>query len=408
MTTDSGSATALELDPPATSAVGVSGRGASHPVHRTSHGPRVVPIGRARRQGARLGRMTDEIGDVLPKSHFVAQLRREMRRADRSQAHLSVAVFRASGETESESATLLRLLADSKRETDILGQLHLATAAVVCTDTGEDGVQQFAKKVERLADGFRYEVEVATYPSQLFEAITAAPSAPPPDSLFVSEPVGSSTSEYLLKRPLDILGATIAIALLMPVMLITALLVKLSSPGPVIFRQTRLGRGGRPFAFYKFRSMVAGNDDRIHRDYVKSLIKGENDKVDQADDVSRAGPLYKIKADPRITPIGRFIRGTSIDELPQLFNVLKGDMSLVGPRPPLPYEAENYRSWHLRRLLDVRPGITGLWQVEGRSRVTFDEMVRMDLRYMRSCSLGLDLRLLARTVLVVLRCDGAR
>ena len=108
-----------------------------------------------------------------------------------------------------------------------------------------------------------------------------------------------------------------------------------------------------------------------------------------------------------MTWVGRIIRKTSIDELPQLFNVLKGDMSLVGPRPPVPYEAENYQSWHLRRVLDIKPGITGLWQVEGRSKVTFDEMVRMDLRYIRSCSLALDLRILAKTVLVVLRTDGA-
>jgi lipopolysaccharide/colanic/teichoic acid biosynthesis glycosyltransferase len=120
-----------------------------------------------------------------------------------------------------------------------------------------------------------------------------------------------------------------------------------------------------------------------------------------------ADPMYKIKADPRVTPVGRFIRKTSIDELPQLFNVLKGEMSLIGPRPPLPYEAENYQSWHLRRVLDIRPGITGLWQVEGRSKVSFDEMVRMDLRYVRGCSLSLDLRILAKTVLVVLNCKGA-
>jgi lipopolysaccharide/colanic/teichoic acid biosynthesis glycosyltransferase len=254
-----------------------------------------------------------------------------------------------------------------------------------------------------------YAVESATYPDQLFEGLTSDPGVvTAPDSLFVTEGAPPGTGEYSLKRPLDILGALVALLLLSPLMIATAIAVKFTSPGPVIFRQTRLGRGGRPFAFYKFRSMVTGNNDQIHRDYVKSLINGENQKVDQASGAGAATPLYKIKADPRVTRVGRFIRRTSIDELPQLFNVLKGDMSLVGPRPPLPYEAENYRSWHLRRLLDVRPGITGLWQVEGRSRVTFDEMVRMDLRYMRGCSLALDLRLLARTVLVVLRDDGAR
>jgi lipopolysaccharide/colanic/teichoic acid biosynthesis glycosyltransferase len=270
-------------------------------------------------------------------------------------------------------------------------------------------VRSFIEKVDARARGLPYSVESATYPDQLFEGLTSDPGmVTAPDSLFVTEGTPPGSGEYMLKRPLDIIGALVALLLLSPLMLATAIAVRLSSPGPIIFRQTRLGRGGRPFSFYKFRSMVAGNNDQIHRDYVKSLINGENQKADQQAGEGTAGPLYKIKADPRITPVGRFIRRTSIDELPQLFNVLKGDMSLVGPRPPLPYEAENYRSWHLRRLLDVRPGITGLWQVEGRSRVTFDEMVRMDLRYMRGCSLGLDLRLLARTVMVVLRDDGAR
>jgi lipopolysaccharide/colanic/teichoic acid biosynthesis glycosyltransferase len=160
-----------------------------------------------------------------------------------------------------------------------------------------------------------------------------------------------------------------------------------------------------PFTFYKFRSMWSDVDDRIHRDFVVGLIR-EGD-VQPAPPGSRANP-YKLSGDARITRVGRFIRKTSIDELPQLFNVLRGDMSLVGPRPPLPYEAANYEPWHLRRILGIQPGLTGLWQVEGRSRVGFNEMVRMDLRYLRKCSFGLDLRILLRTVRVVLMCDGAR
>jgi len=188
-------------------------------------------------------------------------------------------------------------------------------------------------------------------------------------------------------------------------MLATALSVRCTSRGPILFSQLRLGKGGRPFRFYKFRSMYVNNDDKIHREYVSQLIRGENEQINQQD---AARPLYKIKADPRITSVGGFIRRTSIDELPQLFNVLKGDMSLVGPRPPLPYEAAQYRSWHLRRVLESRPGITGLWQVEGRSKVSFDEMVRTDLRYIRDRSLLYDLKLLVRTVKVVLTGDGAK
>jgi lipopolysaccharide/colanic/teichoic acid biosynthesis glycosyltransferase len=159
-----------------------------------------------------------------------------------------------------------------------------------------------------------------------------------------------------------------------------------------------------PFLFFKFRSMRVNTDDRIHREYVASLIEGKNAQVDQGNGKK---PWFKLKADPRITPIGRFIRKTSIDELPQLLNVLKGEMSLVGPRPPIPYETDRYQAWHLRRLLEVRPGITGLWQVEGRSRVSFDDMVRLDLRYARTWSLWLDVRILLKTVVVVLRRDGA-
>jgi lipopolysaccharide/colanic/teichoic acid biosynthesis glycosyltransferase len=409
MTTDNGSATAIDFGTPATPAKATAGRASAASAGRPSGTPRVVSIGRGRRT-LPAPQPSGDSTDILPRSYFLGQLRREMRRADRSQTALSVAVFRlAQGASPADAAALARTLDDARRETDIVGQLEVGTLAIICTDTGEAGVHSFIEKVNARAHGLPYAVESATYPDQLFEGLTSDPGVvTAPDSLFVTEGTPPGSGEYALKRPLDIIGAFVALLLLSPLMLATAIAVRLSSPGPIIFRQTRLGRGGRPFAFYKFRSMVAGNNDQIHRDYVKSLINGENQKVDQQAGAGAAGPLYKIKADPRITPVGRFIRRTSIDELPQLFNVLKGDMSLVGPRPPLPYEAENYRSWHLRRLLDVRPGITGLWQVEGRSRVTFDEMVRMDLRYMRGCSLGLDLRLLARTVMVVLRDDGAR
>jgi lipopolysaccharide/colanic/teichoic acid biosynthesis glycosyltransferase len=184
----------------------------------------------------------------------------------------------------------------------------------------------------------------------------------------------------------------------------TALTIALTSKGPVLFRQQRLGEGGVPFVFYKFRSMRSEVDDRIHRDYVSNLIDGNLESVNQG---KAARPLYKMVADPRVTPIGRIIRRTSIDELPQLLNVLKGEMSLVGPRPPIPYEVERYQPWHLQRILGIKPGITGLWQVQGRSRTCFDDMVRLDLQYIRRCSLALDIKILLKTVYVVLKCDGA-
>jgi lipopolysaccharide/colanic/teichoic acid biosynthesis glycosyltransferase len=182
-------------------------------------------------------------------------------------------------------------------------------------------------------------------------------------------------------------------------MLVTAAAIALTSSGPVVYRQIRLGKGGVPFTFYKFRSMGCNLGDRIHREYVISLITGGQGHADG----NAPRPWAKLQADPRVTPVGRFIRRTSIDELPQLFNVLKGDLSLVGPRPALTYEAEEYQSWHLRRILEIKPGVSGLWQVEGGSDVTFDEMVRLDLQYVRTRSLMLDLRIMIKTILVVLQ-----
>jgi lipopolysaccharide/colanic/teichoic acid biosynthesis glycosyltransferase len=174
----------------------------------------------------------------------------------------------------------------------------------------------------------------------------------------------------------------------MPMFLIVGVLVKLTSRGPILFCQKRVGRYGKEFTFYKFRTMSTDNDPRIHQEYVAKLIAG---------DVSRSTGVYKLVNDPRITPLGRFLRKSSLDELPQFFNVLKNDMSLVGPRPPLPYEFERYRTWHKRRVLELKPGLTGLWQVEGRSRTTFEEMVRMDLRYAIQQSFWFDLKILLQT-----------
>ena len=202
---------------------------------------------------------------------------------------------------------------------------------------------------------------------------------------------------------MDIVGACVLLVLLAPVIMATAIAIKSTSPGPVIYTQVRLGRNAVPFRFYKFRSMTTGADENVHREFVSNLIDGRHEEINQGD---AENPLYKLQGDPRVTRVGAFIRRTSIDELPQLFNVLNGDMSLVGPRPPIVYEAERYQSWHLRRVLEGRPGITGLWQIEGRNRVSFDDMVRLDLRYTRTWSIWLDLKILMRTVSTVLRPDS--
>jgi lipopolysaccharide/colanic/teichoic acid biosynthesis glycosyltransferase len=189
----------------------------------------------------------------------------------------------------------------------------------------------------------------------------------------------------------------------LPVFVLIAAAVKLTSRGPILFRQQRVGQYGRAFGFLKFRSMYVNNNDAAHREYVKRLIASR-----EGGGAAASGPAsFKMVDDPRITPLGRFLRKTSLDELPQFLNVLKGEMSLVGPRPPVPYEVECYRLWHRSRLLAAKPGITGLWQVMGRSRVTFDDMVRMDLRYATSWSIWLDLKILVQTPHAVIAGTGA-
>jgi len=194
--------------------------------------------------------------------------------------------------------------------------------------------------------------------------------------------------------------------MLSPLLMAVAGLIKLTSKGPVLFRQERVGLFGKPFTFLKFRSMYVDSDQTKHKEYVTKFITDSRRKDANESDLGENG-VYKLTNDSRITPVGKFIRKTSLDELPQFFNVLKGDMSLVGPRPPIPYECEQYDLWHRRRILEVKPGITGLWQIKGRSSTTFDEMVRLDLNYVTNWSLLLDLKILFRTPFAVFKGKGA-
>jgi len=210
-------------------------------------------------------------------------------------------------------------------------------------------------------------------------------------------------SLLVTKRVIDVLGSTTLLILFAPLFLVIAIAVKLTSKGPVFFRQQRVGRYGRTFTFLKFRSMYVDNDANVHREFVTRLIASG---ARQASD-SVAKSVYKLTDDRRVTRVGKLLRRTSLDELPQFLNVLLGDMSLVGPRPPIPYELAAYQTWHRRRLLGVKPGITGLWQVLGRSQVQFDEMVRLDLRYASTWTPWLDIKILIRTPLAVIRGSGA-
>jgi lipopolysaccharide/colanic/teichoic acid biosynthesis glycosyltransferase len=204
------------------------------------------------------------------------------------------------------------------------------------------------------------------------------------------------------KRLLDVSLALLLLVALLPVLLVCAAAIKLTSPGPVLFRQTRVGEGGRLFTMLKFRSMQVAADVQPHYEYAVAYVRGGAAKV-----VAGGEALYKLAADERVTRLGGWLRQTSIDELPQLWNVLRGEMSLVGPRPPLPYETAHYQPVHFQRLA-ARPGLTGLWQVSGRGRTTFEEMVSMDCDYIRRQCLALDLRILLKTIVVVVRGTGAR
>lgn len=213
----------------------------------------------------------------------------------------------------------------------------------------------------------------------------------------------SKKIEHFLKRAIDIAFSAAALLLLAPVFVAVGTLVKLTSKGPIFFKQERLGRFGNAFRCLKFRSMYVNNDDRIHQDFVKNLINGGSYTAG----ANGRSPTFKMTNDPRITKIGKFLRRSSLDEFPQFINVLLGDMSLVGPRPPLAYEFRQYDIWHRLRVLEVKPGITGLWQVKGRSRVCFDEMVRLDLRYAHQWSLWLDLQIIVQTPRAVISGEGA-
>jgi lipopolysaccharide/colanic/teichoic acid biosynthesis glycosyltransferase len=345
--------------------------------------------------------------DLLSRTEFLRVVQREKRRTDRSHSALSIGVFEAASAPQGAPRALDGLIGDLAaviRETDYLACIDDKTVAVLLPDTGEAGLGSFLDKVALAGNGHAVDIAGATYPDATFERLVADRLGTPRSRQTIEneEPLPGTPYGYALKRSLDIVGALFALLVLSPLMLIVAAVIRLTSPGPAIFRQQRLGQGGLPFTMFKFRSMRTDMDDKVHREFVAKLIEGKP-PADGAD----AGS-FKMKADPRITSIGRFIRKTSIDELPQFYNVLRGDMSLVGPRPPVVYEAERYKTWHRRRVLELKPGLTGIWQVEGRSRVSFDEMVRMDLRYLRQCSLRFDLAILLRTVVVVLRCDGAQ
>jgi lipopolysaccharide/colanic/teichoic acid biosynthesis glycosyltransferase len=344
----------------------------------------------------------------LSPDNFQIQLKREKRRVERSSAPLSIALFQLNEpvlNNEYELKSFLDCLRTRTRETDIKGWVNSKTIGVILPDTNEAGLNFYVDSIKK-ENGYRFlPVIKGSYPDSIFQKILDESEATPDLVPFELDHASEDRPvQRIFKRGLDIFGSIIGLIFFSPLMALTAMAIKITSPGPVIFKQFRVGCKGSRFPFCKFRSMCVDNDDHVHREYLARLIEGKHEDINNGDGDQ---PFFKIKNDSRITPVGRIIRKLSFDELPQFFNVLKGEMSLVGPRPPIPYEIEKYKPWHLRRILEVKPGITGLWQVEGRSRTSFDDMVRLDLRYARNWSIWLDIKILVKTAKAVLSAKGA-
>ena len=305
-------------------------------------------------------------------------------------------------------------LLSSTRETDIKGWYrHDSIIGVIFTEISNldmDSIEQkilskLYETVESSEEVNKIKISIHLFP----EKDNDRRSDNLPDLQLYPDATAQGTGKkdkLILKRIIDIGGCFAGFLIFSPLFILVPLIIKFTSEGPILFRQERIGRNGEKFLMLKFRSMYINNDPRIHEEFVQKLINGHKNNGDNKNGVGENG-VYKIMNDPRVTPIGKFLRKTSLDELPQFINVLIGDMSLVGPRPPLEYELANYDIWHRRRIFAVKPGITGLWQGKGRSITTFDEMVRMDLKYTRERSLWLDLVLLLQTVRVVLNGKGA-
>ncbi len=354
-----------------------------------------------------------------PATRFRAIIERERSRADRSNTTLSLLAIAPTGETPNETVLnrLADFLADRLRVTDDFGLLDDNRMGVVLPDTSSAGAWKVADDVcdHMEAGETPVRCEVFAHPTRLPDELdeddrhsrnghedattngngrgNGAPDADYRHRGRPARPMAEILCQGLpwWKRSLDVLVSLPLLILLSPLFLAIAIVVKLTSRGPIFFAQQRCGLGGRTFLLYKFRSMV-------------SDAEAKRAELEDRNEVS--GPVFKIKRDPRITTIGHWLRRSSLDELPQLWNVLRGDMSLVGPRPPIPSETLEYDRWHRRRL-EISPGITCIWQVSGRSNVPFTEWMRMDIRYAQSVSLKQDLSILMLTAPAVLTGKGA-
>jgi lipopolysaccharide/colanic/teichoic acid biosynthesis glycosyltransferase len=355
----------------------------------------------------------------LDQELFLTMFRLERKRTERSQRRFVLMLLEAcallkAGENQDPLDKVVDALSHSTRETDFKGWYkHDSVIGVIFTEVGAAEGKSIAnalltKVTNALCATLSIEqineikLSFHVFPDQSIEqGFDGSDSTLYSDLEQTSDP---KRAARLIKRSMDIAGSLFALVLTSPFLIVISVIIKLTSKGPVLFRQERVGQHGQRFTFLKFRSMYFKNDHTIHEEYVKRLIAGAAGTEQQN---SRKPEVYKLTNDPRITPFGRFLRKTSLDEIPQFLNVLVGSMSLVGPRPPIPYEFECYEMWHRQRLVAVKPGITGQWQVGGRSRTTFDEMVRMDLKYASSWTLWGDIKILSQTPRAVLSGVGA-
>jgi lipopolysaccharide/colanic/teichoic acid biosynthesis glycosyltransferase len=356
---------------------------------------------------------------MLNEDGFVSMLYLERRRTERTQkrfvlALVDVSCLVADGQQGRTVQQIVAGICEITRETDVIGwYVENNVIGIIGTELGAATPKLIRERfLEKLRDVFErgFGKEQGSTISVSFHFYPEDPTEEDNDhsaniALYpeLTRRAARRRFAFAIKRMIDIGGSAAALIAFGPLLALIAIAIKWNSKGPVLFRQERLGQYGKKFKVLKFRSMYTDCDSKIHEAYVNQFIAG----CATSNLGASTKPVFKIQMDPRITKIGQFLRKTSLDELPQFWNVLKGDMSLVGPRPPVAYEYRAYNVWHRRRVLEIKPGITGLWQVKGRSRTRFDEMVRLDLKYARGWSLWLDLKILAQTPGAVLTGEGA-
>ncbi len=370
---------------------------------------------RAAAQGA-----TDVSGEgprVLHEERFQHQLACERKRSERSQRPILLLLIESRNSQDAterphDLSKAMSALAPEIRGTDSIGWYREnTTGGVIFTELPINDknaiLSTILQKLSTILNGkltatqfCQLTVSFHFFPDDWGEKAPGGGSNDPALYPDAATTLADRRFTLAIKRCMDIVLSSLVLLICSPLFLIIIVAIKSTSKGPAFFTQQRVGQYGRHFNFLKFRSMEMNNDCTVHREYVSALIAGR--PVSIATKHTSAG-VYKLANDHRITRVGKFLRRTSLDELPQLINVLRGEMSLVGPRPPIPYELAAYQVWHRRRLLEVKPGITGLWQIKGRSRVSFDDMVRMDLTYVRTWSLWLDLKILCQTPAAVLK-----